>query len=406
MARIRDGYIDTDAGTIPLEWKTSSLEKCCQQITDGSHFSPCAVDASDYYIATVTHMKNNGLNTETLTPINFDDFNLLEKNGCRPFNNDVLLSKDGTIGKVVLFNQYDNNVVLLSSIAILRTNRSILLPMFLEQILKMDKTLTRLMNLKKGSAIRRIILRDIKQLIIPIPPQNEQQKIAEILYAIDAHIEKLDKIIEDYQILKKGITKKLLTEGIGHTEFKETEIGRIPKEWEVVSLGQLFSLASGEGLQQKDIEDGNYPVYGGNGVIGHHNSYMFDKPMILIGRVGAKCGCVHYTQPKAWITDNALFIKQRKKQFDDTFMLNLLDFLCLNQYANQNAQPVISGGKIYPIEIAFPTYDEQKEIGQSILQLDKMIKHNIDKKEDYILLKRYLMEQLMTGKIRVNFLEV
>lgn len=73
----------------------------------------------------------------------------------------------------------------------------------------------------------------------------------------------------------------LLTKGIGHTKFKKTEIGEIPEEWEVKKLGDIFKLSSGNFLSQKNIVDGCYPVYGGYGVNGYHNEYMFQESKLV-----------------------------------------------------------------------------------------------------------------------------
>ena len=54
--------------------------------------------------------------------------------------------------------------------------------------------------------------------------------------------------------------------------------------------------------------DGEYLVYGGNGINGTHNEYMLNDPTIVIGRVGEYCGSIHITKPKSWITDNGLYI--------------------------------------------------------------------------------------------------
>jgi len=81
--------------------------------------------------------------------------------------------------------------------------------------------------------------RDILLLQIPLPPLPEQKKIAEILSVVDRAIEETDEAIEKTEKLKRGLMEKLLTGGIGHTDFQDTEIGRIPRDWKVVRLGEV-----------------------------------------------------------------------------------------------------------------------------------------------------------------------
>lgn len=241
----------------------------------------------------------------------------------------------------------------------------------------------------------------LKKYIIPIPNLTEQEKIAEILSTLDEQIENTEKLIQKNQELKKGLMQQLLTKGIGHTEFKKTELGNIPKEWEIKKLGEIFKLSSGSFLSQKNIIEGEYPVYGGNGISGYHNDYLFDESKLIIGRVGAKCGCIHISNYKSWITDNALYISEKIIDFDNKFMYYLLKYKDLNKYANQNAQPVISGQKIYSINVAMPQYYEQVKIASILLDIDKKIKGYKVRNEKLEELKRGLMQQLLTGKIRV-----
>ena len=93
-----------------------------------------------------------------------------------------------------------------------------------------------------------------------LPPLPEQQKIAEILSTVHKAIEKVDEAIKKTQRLKKGLMHELLTKGIGHKEFKETEIGRIPKEWEIKKIINLFDVQTGTTPSTKKQEywkDGN-----------------------------------------------------------------------------------------------------------------------------------------------------
>ena len=69
--------------------------------------------------------------------------------------------------------------------------------------------------------------------MICLPPIKEQQKISLILSSVDEKIENTDKLIEKTKELKKGLMQRLLTKGIGHDRFKDTEIGRIPEEWDI-----------------------------------------------------------------------------------------------------------------------------------------------------------------------------
>jgi type I restriction enzyme S subunit len=97
-------------------------------------------------------------------------------------------------------------------------------------------------NLGKGSTFKAITKEDLENLKVPYPSFFEQQKIAEILSTVDEAIQKTNEIIAKTERLKKGLMQELLTKGIGHKEFKDTEIGRISKDWEVVKLENVVEI--------------------------------------------------------------------------------------------------------------------------------------------------------------------
>ena len=105
--------------------------------------------------------------------------------------------------------------------------------------------------------------------------------------------------------------------------------------------------------------DGKYPVYGGNGINGYHDSFMFEEPRIVLGRVGVYCGAVHLTRPRAWVTDNALYVHTFVQPVDTTYLVAALKMANINQYAGKSAQPLISGTRIYPVQILIPPLDLQ-----------------------------------------------
>ncbi|CUO24724.1 EcoKI restriction-modification system protein HsdS [Turicibacter sanguinis] len=121
-----------------------------------------------------------------------------------------------------------------------------------------------------ATTVKHLSLKDLQFLKLSIPPLKEQQKIAEILSSVDAAIEKTEQVIAKTEEVKKGLMQQILTKGIGHTEFKQTEIGEIPVGWNVINLEEICSLitygftnpmpTTDEGpymITAKDIRDGD-----------------------------------------------------------------------------------------------------------------------------------------------------
>ncbi|MCY4237564.1 MAG: restriction endonuclease subunit S [Rhodospirillaceae bacterium] len=134
--------------------------------------------------------------------------------------------------------------------------------------------------------------------------------------------------------------------------------------WPTVELGDLISVTSGNGLTSKQLRNGPHAVYGGNGIIGHHDQYLLEDAALIIGRVGAKCGVTHITDRKSWVTDNALIVSPLVDSFDKKFFKTLLEAKNLNNLGSSTGQPVISGSKIYPVVLTLPPLVEQRKIAQ------------------------------------------
>lgn len=189
----------------------------------------------------------------------------------------------------------------------------------------------------------------LRSLKVPLPPLKEQHWIAAILDKADAILRKHEQALA----LADDLLKSAFLEMFGDPTTNT-------KHFPTIVLGDLIKVSSGNGLTAKNMNrTGAYPVYGGNGVTGFHSEYMFDDPQLVIGRVGVYCGAVHLTRPKSWVTDNALYVREYKRPVNMTYLEWVLRFANLNQYASRAAQPLISGSRIYPVEIVFPDESEQ-----------------------------------------------
>jgi len=147
------------------------------------------------------------------------------------------------------------------------------------------------------------------------------------------------------------------------------ELGQLPKGWKRISLHHMCRWSNGDGLTQKEREDGPYPVYGGNGVTGSHSEYMIETHAIVVGRVGAHCGNVHIAPSESWVTDNAIYSKWISDLVNERFLLVQLRTKRLNQLAGGSGQPYISQKVLKSLPIALPPLAEQKQIVAEVERL-------------------------------------
>jgi type I restriction enzyme M protein len=185
-----------------------------------------------------------------------------------------------------------------------------------------------------------------------------------------------DKSFDDLPNLATLVTKETLlaNKDIVLSVERYFENGKNQSsDYEIVKLGNVFKLTSGKFLPKKDFVDGQYLVYGGNGVTGNHNEYLVENETIVIGRVGEYCGATHLTKPKSWITDNCLMVTEYLKEVDQRYLLRILNEADLNQYAKVGGQPSLSQSSIYEIEIPLPPLEIQQQIVAEIEGYQKII---------------------------------
>ena len=173
----------------PITWEIKRLKYLCKKITDGSHQSPTIVDFGKKYI-TVSDVYDNKINRNQAKEISEEDFKKLVNSGCQPQIGDVLLSKDGTVGRTAIVD--NNDCVILSSLGIL-TPKTNILSKFLKYSLDSNFLQEQMLLSKMGSALQRITITKIKEYYGIIPPIEKQQEIVDYL---DKKIDAINRIID------------------------------------------------------------------------------------------------------------------------------------------------------------------------------------------------------------------
>jgi type I restriction enzyme, S subunit len=190
------------------------------------------------------------------------------------------------------------------------------------------------------------------------------------------------------------------------TGYKQTAVGLVPDDWEVVSIGSLASFSAGSGIKVKSLHaestETPFPVYGGNGISGYTHTALVNEPTVVVGRVGQKCGEVYLSSGPAWITDNALYPRAFYRDVDIHFFALSLCGAGLNNLKNRNDLPLITQGILHSVLIAWPPcMEEQRAIAAVLKNVDALLSgldRLIAKKRD---LKQAAMQQLLTGQTRL-----
>lgn len=430
MTKLKEGYKETEIGVIPEEWEITKVGEVILYLKSG-----LSRKLSDYNIGIPCLRSSNIIDgkldlldlkywyKDDPQGANIRDYILEEGDILVNFINSI-----AQIGKSCIFKNSAIDVIYTTNIFRIKVN-----PNKVDNEYFFYNTQTKSYNYQISLITKPAVNQasfttgDFKNIVIPLPTLLEQQRIAEILSTTDEHIEKLDKTIEDYQLLKKGMMKKLLTEGIGHTEFKDTELGRIPKEWEVKTLKEITNKVidnrgktpplseSGYKLiealhlrvdtviplyfedKQKYVSKDTYDTWFRNG---HPN-----KNDILFTTVGNIAFTALVPNENICIAQNIIAL-QLKSIADSKFVLGVTKTSYFRKEVDKvvmnGVQPSIKVPHLLSIKLQFPNLEEQQEISDIISSIEYKINLLFKEREDFLQFKKALMEQLLTGKIRVN----
>ncbi|MDA8829608.1 restriction endonuclease subunit S [Planktomarina temperata] len=274
----------------------------------------------------------------------------------------------------------------------------------------------------QGSGIKHLDKRFIEKLEFSIPPLPEQKKIASILTSVDEVIETTQKKIDKLQDLKKATMNELLTKGIGHTEFKDSELGRIPKSWEVRPLNEVAKIVDCK-HRTPTYRDEGFPVVRPRDVkfsgIDFEQCVLVDetdfndlnenhKPTVgdTIYSRNATFGIGSYVQyPHEFAIGQDVCIISPKNMHPSFLNLYLNSEIVFSQVLNEMSGSTfkrINLGSIKNFKIAVPEYAEQEKLENIISSVIKTIHQNETKLSQTQSLKKSLMQDLLTGKVRVQ----
>lgn len=145
-------------------------------------------------------------------------------------------------------------------------------------------------------------------------------------------------------------------------------------EWDSFLINEICSeFKSGKNIKADSIsENGEYPVFGGNGLRGYTASYNHEGLYVLIGRQGALCGNVRSVNGKTYITEHAIAAAGNEKS-NTSFLHYLFIKMNLGQYSDQSAQPGLAVNKLLKLKVLLPPISEQKKIAKLLSLLDERI---------------------------------
>lgn len=399
------------------EWNHSTINDVCVLVTDGSHSSPKSVNDGKYMVS-VKDFTDYGFDFASCRMISNDDYETLKRNGCVPQIDDILIGKDGArfFEDIIIYRQREKPA-LLSSIAILRCDKSKILPDFLYYVLRTPSFRQDVKdNYGSGSAIPRIILKDFKRMMVSYPSLEKQQAIISVLTAIDSKIQANTEINDNLEQQAQAIY---------HERFETVSPNDLPSDWRIVTLGEVATISnkSFNPLKEPEIllehysipafDEARFPVFELSTSI-KSNKFIIDASCFMISKLNP-------TTKRVWkpycLTGNAVcstefIVYKAKDQSITDFLYSVIDsgsfsdFMCSHVTGSTGSRQRTTPSDTLSYELILPSEDELAEFQSLVSPMYAQMRINAIENDKLKRLRDSLLPKLMSSEIDVSAVQL
>jgi type I restriction enzyme S subunit len=403
--QITVGNRPNDFHSLPDNWQLCSLG----EITTSSQYGISSSSGGNYSVP-ILKMNNLQDGHIDLRDLDYIQLSKTEMESLLLNKGDLLINRTNSadlVGKAAMYDLVGEHVFA-SYLVRFRLGPSVL-PAFVNFFLNSEPGQSKLKLLAtKGVSQANINPSILKRLFfVPVPPLPEQHAIATVLSDVDALITSLDRLIAKKRDIKQATMQPLLTgkkrlpgfSGELKPCYKQTEVGMIPEDWNLLSLGELATTVS-SGKSKAKSAHGTYPVHGSTGVIGYAESPEYEGNALLVARVGANAGKLSFVTGRYGVTDNTIIVRLKAGSWLP-FFWQQLETKRLNSLVFGSGQPLITGTQLKGLLLCVPPTDEQKAISTILSDMDAEIVSLEQKRDKARALKQGMMQELLTGKTRL-----
>lgn len=383
-------YKNTEVGVIPEDWEVNILGNLLHRIADVDHYMPKTEKYGIPYLMT-GDIKDyaSEIDFDNCKKISKDDFDKLSKK-IKTLKSDIILARYATVGSVS-YVDIDEDFVVSYSCVTIKPDKSKLNDLFLFHYFKSNIFRLEVKNKVNANIQDNVGIGDLMKMQIPIPSTlAEQTAIATALSDADALINSLEKLIAKKRNIKQGAMQQLLK----------------PKEgWEVKKLGEIAEIYTGKRNNQDKVENGEYPFFVRSQNVERINTYSFEGEAILVPGEGNIGKIFHYINGKFDFHQRVYKISDFKTGYIGKYIYRYISEN-FGKHALENSVKATVDSLRLPtfqvFEIPFPpTVEEQNEIATILSDMDTEIQALETKLEKYRKIKLGMMQNLLTGKIRL-----
>jgi len=402
MTKEKKGQIRTEFGTIPEDWNYEPLENFFSYISYG-FTNPMPTTEKGVYMITAADISNGEIQYEGARHTSKWAFDSLLTQKSRPQIDDILLTKDGTLGRVALVDR--KNICINQSVAVIRPNDRIE-PLFLKYLLEGPEYQKIMIQNAGGSTIKHLYITKVNLMEIGVPSKKEeQQAIASALSDVDELIRSLDGLIQKKQAIKKGTMQQLLT--------GKKRLPGFGGEWGEVKSGEVVEYINGRAYSKNEWESKGTPVVRLQNLTGSGENYYYSNLNLpeknymyygdLIFMWSASFGPYIWRGPKAIYHYHIWKIDCNEEKIDKMFYYHKLVRLTeeLKQTTSGSTMLHLTKAGMEKFKLNLPPLEEQKAIAQILSDMDRELQTLRQKREKYVKIKQGMMQELLTGRVRL-----
>jgi type I restriction enzyme, S subunit len=417
---VKPGYMMTEVGVIPEDWKVHTLSDVSRKITDGDHVTPMRA-SHGYYLLSARNVLNGRIDVSDVDYVGFAEYQRM-KQRCGPEAGDILISCSGTIGRIAVV-PVGFECVLVRSAALAKIKTDLADGVFLQFWLQSSKAQWQIASSVNQGAQPNLFLNHIERLICPLPPLLEQRTIAAALRDVEALLEGLDRLIAKKRDLKQAAMQQLLTGTTRLTGFSG--------EWEEKRLGaHVAFLRNGVNSRAELLPEGRVKYLHYGDIHASKKTYLSPESLPAIPDVKAtrldrlQDGDLVFADASEDLVGVCKSVEMKgigttevvpgqhtiAVRFDKTVLAD--GFKGFLQFCPQFAthlRRLAAGTKVYAtnrayissVEMRLPPVTEQSAIANVLSDMDVEIaalEARRDKTRD---LKQAMMQELLTGKTRL-----
>ncbi|HFD0816629.1 TPA: restriction endonuclease subunit S [Enterococcus faecium] len=289
---------------------------------------------------------------------------------------DIVVAVRGSLGALGYAGQENVGWNINSQLAIIRTDKSELKGQFLIQYLLSSKGQKELLSRNTGTALKQLPIKQLKDVPVPIPGIDEQDRIGSFFVNLDTtitlHQRKLDLLKET----KKGFLQKMFPKN--GAKVPEIRFPGFTEDWEERRLQEVVDRYDNLRIPitaSKRVA-GNTPYYGANGIQGYVEGYTHDGEFILVAEDGAndlKNYPVQYVDGKVWVNNHAHVIQAKENLADNMFLMNAIRSINIEPFLVGGGRAKLNADVLMKLEVIIPLKSEQQKIGAFFKQLDDTI---------------------------------